>query len=538
MRARLGLLVRVPRKSDGSSHVIARLRARRFCGRRCRQSQADRGDLLRHFGELRRGVRSPLLSRHGRARVPQDARPRQRLRRARSAERQAVAERRRRSARIADRRRGVGFDQLLCSSPRERADVFMRVFNADGSEAGACGNGTRCVARLLMEEHGASRARIETRGRRRSTVTRRRAGLAVDMGRPALRLGRDPAGAAVDTLALDLGAGPLAAAGRASTWAIRMPSSSSTTPRRSTLEQLGPELEHHPLFPERANIGFAQVRDRRTIRAAGVRARCRADAGLRQRRLRRAGGGRAARPRRATAPTCSSTAASCGSPGRGRGAVPMTGPARHSFAGTLDPELLGGARLSPRRVEVVTFGCRLNTLRVRGDARPCRGRGLDGHGDRPHLRGDRRGRAPGAPGDPPGAARAAGRAHRRHRLRRPDRRRAATPRCPRSTIVVGNAEKLRPETVARARRRRRRAIVVGDIMARARDRAAAWSTASTAARAPSSRCSRAATIAAPSASSPTAAARAAACRCGAIVRPGPRLVESGYRRGRADRRRP
>ena len=64
--------------------------------------------------------------------------------------------------RIADRRLGVGCDQLLSLEPSERADVFMRVYNPDGSESGACGNGTRCVARLVMEERGGARATIET----------------------------------------------------------------------------------------------------------------------------------------------------------------------------------------------------------------------------------------------------------------------------------------------------------------------------------------------------------------------------------------
>ena len=66
--------------------------------------------------------------------------------------------------RIADRRHGVGCDQLLCLEPSARADVFMRVYNADGSEVGACGNGTRAVARLMMEERGGNRAAVETSG--------------------------------------------------------------------------------------------------------------------------------------------------------------------------------------------------------------------------------------------------------------------------------------------------------------------------------------------------------------------------------------
>src|SRR5271157_833231 len=64
---------------------------------------------------------------------------------------------------IADRRRGVGCDQLVIIEPDEAgADAFMRILNADGSESGACGNATRCVAALLAEETGARRVTIRT----------------------------------------------------------------------------------------------------------------------------------------------------------------------------------------------------------------------------------------------------------------------------------------------------------------------------------------------------------------------------------------
>src|SRR5262245_27743587 len=66
--------------------------------------------------------------------------------------------------RIADRRRGIGCDQLIVLERRksEAADVFMRIYNPDGGEAGACGNATRCIAGLLMGESGNDQAVIET----------------------------------------------------------------------------------------------------------------------------------------------------------------------------------------------------------------------------------------------------------------------------------------------------------------------------------------------------------------------------------------
>ena len=64
---------------------------------------------------------------------------------------------------LADRQKGVGCDQVISLEPSERGDVFMRIHNPDGSEAQACGNGTRCVASLLFAESGRAEAVIETR---------------------------------------------------------------------------------------------------------------------------------------------------------------------------------------------------------------------------------------------------------------------------------------------------------------------------------------------------------------------------------------
>ncbi len=65
--------------------------------------------------------------------------------------------------RITDRKRGVGCDQLIVLERSERADVFMRILNNDGSEVDACGNAARCVGRLMLDELGASSASIETK---------------------------------------------------------------------------------------------------------------------------------------------------------------------------------------------------------------------------------------------------------------------------------------------------------------------------------------------------------------------------------------
>ena len=84
----------------------------------------------------------------------------------------------------------------------------MRVYNADGSESGACGNGTRCVARLIMEERGGTRALIETTAGI-LTVTAGIHGYTADMGMPRFGWDEIPLAGPADTLALDLALGPL-----------------------------------------------------------------------------------------------------------------------------------------------------------------------------------------------------------------------------------------------------------------------------------------------------------------------------------------
>jgi diaminopimelate epimerase len=181
-------------------------------------------------------------------------------------------------SRIADRRHGVGFDQLLCLEPSDKADVFMRVFNPDGSEVGACGNGTRCVARLMMERHGLGHVSIETRaGVLKATPGLQ--GYTVDMGRPGQSWDEIPLASAMDTLALDIEAGPLkrpTAVSMGNPHAVFFVDDADAVP----LDELGPQLEHHPIFPERANIGVAQVigEDRLRLRVwergAGITLAC------------------------------------------------------------------------------------------------------------------------------------------------------------------------------------------------------------------------------------------------------------------------
>ena len=167
----------------------------------------------------------------------------------------------RRAAAIADRREGVGCDQFIVierAGEGSGADAFMRIRNPDGAEAGACGNATRCVVRLLHEETGRDDLAIATRAGVLPATVAADGTVTVDMGAPRLAWQDVPLARAMDTLHLDLAAGPLRDPAALS---IGNPHATFFVPDLAAIPiaALGPGLEHDELFPERANIGVAQV---------------------------------------------------------------------------------------------------------------------------------------------------------------------------------------------------------------------------------------------------------------------------------------
>ncbi|MBV9538002.1 MAG: diaminopimelate epimerase [Acidisphaera sp.] len=167
-----------------------------------------------------------------------------------------------RAAAIADRRRGVGCDQLIVVEPPpagSRADAFMRIRNPDGEEAGACGNATRCVVSALWEETGRPLQVIRTVAGNLPGEVLPDGRVRVDMGRPLFGWRDIPlAHEVADTLHLDLAAGAVSGPACLS---MGNPHATFFVADLQTLDipTIGPRLEHAPAFPERANIGFAQV---------------------------------------------------------------------------------------------------------------------------------------------------------------------------------------------------------------------------------------------------------------------------------------
>lgn len=168
---------------------------------------------------------------------------------------------------IADRHSGVGCDQLIIVGNAEdsQADAFMRIRNADGGEVAACGNATRCVGAMLMEETGTRQTVIQTAAGLLNTRAVDGGMIDVDMGPARLDWREIPLSEAADTLRLDLAAGPLkdpTAVNMGNPHAVFFADDAEAV----HLETWGPVIENHPLFPERTNVEVAEVMARNRIR--------------------------------------------------------------------------------------------------------------------------------------------------------------------------------------------------------------------------------------------------------------------------------
>jgi diaminopimelate epimerase len=166
-----------------------------------------------------------------------------------------------RIAALADRHTGIGCDQLIVMQRAETADALMRIYNPDGSEAGACGNATRCVADILMRESGRADVTVRTISGDLPATGVPNGLIRVDMGPVRLDWTDIPLAHPMDTLRLDMAGGP-AAASMGNPHATFFVADLDAV----AIAERGPRLEHDPLFPQRANIGFAQVIDPETIR--------------------------------------------------------------------------------------------------------------------------------------------------------------------------------------------------------------------------------------------------------------------------------
>ena len=155
---------------------------------------------------------------------------------------------------MADRHRGVGFDQLALISQDDSADLALSFFNSDGSVSGTCGNATRCVARAEMDRTGKRRLTIRTQGGVLEAEDAGEGLTRVNMGLPRLDWQGVPLAEAMDTLELPIEGVPVATGMGNPHCTFFVEDAEGLA-----LDRFGPRYETHPLFPERANVEVVQV---------------------------------------------------------------------------------------------------------------------------------------------------------------------------------------------------------------------------------------------------------------------------------------
>ncbi|WP_152464583.1 diaminopimelate epimerase [Sulfitobacter sp. THAF37] len=154
---------------------------------------------------------------------------------------------------IGDRHFGVGFDQLALISDGD-ADAHLTFYNADGSLSAACGNATRCIARYLMDETGATSLHLTSERGDLQAQDRGDGITAVNMGHPQLLWHEIPLAEKMDTLELPIEGAPTAT-GMGNPHCTFFVDDVSAV----ALDTFGPAFEHHPLYPQRTNVQVAQI---------------------------------------------------------------------------------------------------------------------------------------------------------------------------------------------------------------------------------------------------------------------------------------
>ena len=168
---------------------------------------------------------------------------------------------------LADRREGIGCDQVIVIAPgKDHIDAFMRIYNADGGEVESCGNAARCVARLLMEEGDTTHVRLDSPGGLLDCTDAGGGNVTVDIGEPHLGWREIPLAQDVDTksfvLTVDGAALTASAVSVGNPHCILFVEDAE----RAAVSYLCPKIEHHPIFPARTNVEFVSPISRTRLR--------------------------------------------------------------------------------------------------------------------------------------------------------------------------------------------------------------------------------------------------------------------------------
>ncbi len=183
------------------------------------------------------------------------------------------------SKKLGNRHFGVGCDQIIFIESTDKATAFMRIYNPDGSESGACGNATRCVADILLKESGKDDCVIETKAWLLKCIRADGDQITVDMGEPKLDWAQIPLSYECNTINLPIGGG-----GVSHPAAVNMGNPHCVffveDLNQIDVSKIGTGFEYHSIFPERSNIEFVEVVNREHVkmrvweRGAGITLAC------------------------------------------------------------------------------------------------------------------------------------------------------------------------------------------------------------------------------------------------------------------------
>jgi diaminopimelate epimerase len=161
-------------------------------------------------------------------------------------------------------------DQIIALERDATKDVFMRIWNADGGEVSACGNGSRAVAWLILNETGKSKITIQTEADHLAGFRDDDGRITVDMGSPLMGWADIPLAEKMDVRGVDVKIGPIDKPILARPAVVSMGNPHAVffveDVNAYDIAKIGPLVENHPLFPKGTNVGFAQIIDRTTIR--------------------------------------------------------------------------------------------------------------------------------------------------------------------------------------------------------------------------------------------------------------------------------
>lgn len=168
---------------------------------------------------------------------------------------------------LSNRKTGIGFDQMAVLARSDKADCFMHIYNADGSRVGACGNMTRCVADILLNETGQDNIAIETdAGVLSAWHSHKVQGwISVDMGAPRFDWDAIPLAQQCDSANV-----PITVDGYSTPFTVNVGNPHAVffveDAEGIALDIVGPKIETHEMFPEKINVEFAHIIDTENIR--------------------------------------------------------------------------------------------------------------------------------------------------------------------------------------------------------------------------------------------------------------------------------